>query len=84
MATSLGDRHRVLLSPEIPRQTPLVCFSSYFRYPKNGSWRLTFTDLILDIYTWTRDTALAVMSLIHEFLAGNSSLELLIQQYITT
>ncbi|OQE13111.1 hypothetical protein PENFLA_c054G09582 [Penicillium flavigenum] len=36
------------------------------------------------VYTWTRDTALTVMSLIHEFLAGNSSLEELIQQYITT
>ncbi|KAL2827221.1 Six-hairpin glycosidase-like protein [Aspergillus cavernicola] len=35
------------------------------------------------IYTWTRDTALTVMSLIGEFLEGNSSLEQLIQQYIT-
>jgi glucoamylase len=36
-----------------------------------------------DIYTWTRDSALTIQSLIHEFLNGNSSLEVLIQRYIT-
>ncbi|KAI9931395.1 hypothetical protein MW887_009970 [Aspergillus wentii] len=34
------------------------------------------------IYTWTRDTALTVQSLIHEFISGNTSLEPLIQQYV--
>lgn len=36
-----------------------------------------------DIYTWTRDSGLTMQSLVHEFLAGNTSLEKLIQQYIT-
>ncbi|KAJ5112263.1 Glycoside hydrolase family 13 [Penicillium argentinense] len=34
-------------------------------------------------YTWTRDAALTLKVLIDQFLAGNNSLESLIQQYIT-
>lgn len=36
----------------------------------------------LDFYTWTRDAALTLMDLIHDFLGGDSSLEPLIQQYV--
>lgn len=38
---------------------------------------------ILDFYTWTRDAALTLMDLIHDFLGGESSLEPVIQQYMT-
>ncbi|KAI9924192.1 hypothetical protein MW887_007142 [Aspergillus wentii] len=34
-------------------------------------------------YTWTRDAALTMLDLIHDFINGDSSLEPLIQQYIT-
>ncbi|XHF99607.1 hypothetical protein AWENTII_003105 [Aspergillus wentii] len=34
-------------------------------------------------YTWTRDAALTMLDLIHDFINGDSPLEPLIQQYIT-
>lgn len=33
---------------------------------------------------WTRDSGLTVQSLVHELIAGNKSLETLIQQYVTS
>lgn len=36
-----------------------------------------------DFYTWTRDSALTFKCLIDQFLAGDSSLETLIQEYIS-
>lgn len=42
------------------------------------------TDNIPDFYTWTRDSALTFTALIERFIAGDSSLETSIQQYITS
>ena len=39
--------------------------------------------IFLDFYTWTRDSALSFKCLIDQFIAGDSSLESLIQDYIT-
>lgn len=38
---------------------------------------------ILDFYTWTRDSALTFATLIERFIAGDSSLETVIRQYIS-
>ncbi|CAD0040171.1 unnamed protein product [Aureobasidium pullulans] len=41
------------------------------------------TDIYQDFYTWTRDSALVFKALVDQLIAGNKSLEPLIQQYIS-
>lgn len=41
------------------------------------------TDIPEDFYTWTRDSALVFKALVDQLIAGNKSLEPLIQQYIS-
>jgi glucoamylase len=41
------------------------------------------SDFNEDFYTWTRDSALVFKALVDQLIAGNKSLEPLIQQYIS-
>lgn len=44
---------------------------------------LSTAEAYQDFYTWTRDSALVFKTLVDQFLAGNTGVESLIQQYIS-
>lgn len=63
----------------------LMITESLFSEPIcHGRLFATWTDFILDFFTWSRDAALTMLMIVDEFTLGNKKLQAKIEEYITS